>query len=32
LRKNEEGLMSVEDASITALPAVRKEKKAQNDS
>jgi peptidyl-prolyl cis-trans isomerase D len=29
VEKNEEGLMSVEDASITALPAVRKEKKAQ---
>ncbi|WP_298237804.1 SurA N-terminal domain-containing protein [uncultured Algibacter sp.] len=27
--KHKEGLMSVEDASITALPAIRKEKKAQ---
>ena len=27
--KHEKGLMSVEDASITALPAIRKEKKAQ---
>ena len=28
VQRNEEGLMSVEDASITALPAIRKEKKA----
>ena len=27
--KNEEGLMSVEDASVTALPVIRKEKKAK---
>lgn len=27
--KNEEGLMNVEDASVTATPAIRKEKKAQ---
>ncbi|OZV69284.1 SurA N-terminal domain-containing protein [Winogradskyella aurantia] len=29
VEKNEEGLMNIEDASITALPAVRKQKKAQ---
>lgn len=29
VEKNEEGLMSVEDASISALPEIRKEKKAQ---
>ncbi|MBO3115727.1 SurA N-terminal domain-containing protein [Winogradskyella sp. DF17] len=29
VEKNEEGLMSVEDASITALPEIRKEKKAK---
>ncbi|WP_299520062.1 SurA N-terminal domain-containing protein [Winogradskyella sp.] len=29
VEKNEEGLMSVEDASITALPKIRKEKKAK---
>ncbi|TYB78098.1 peptidylprolyl isomerase [Bizionia gelidisalsuginis] len=27
--KNQEGLMNVEDASVTAIPAIRKEKKAQ---
>lgn len=29
VEKNEEGLMSVEDASVTALPEIRKEKKAE---
>ncbi|WP_426431396.1 SurA N-terminal domain-containing protein [Winogradskyella sp. HB-48] len=29
VEKNEEGLMSVEDASVTALPEIRKEKKAK---
>ena len=29
VEKNEEGLMSVEDASVSALPEIRKEKKAQ---